>query len=400
MDDERTTAPLAGLRVLDLSQMLAGPLCAMRLGDLGADVVKVEPPGTGEWTRSHGFANAAIMGETTALLGLNRNKRSAAIDLKSEQGRALFRELAHHADVVVQNFRVGTAERLGVGYEELHELNPRLVYCQISGYGEDGPYRDRPGQDLLVQGYSGAMWSVGAQGDGPAASPVWAADAMTAYQACIGILAALRERETSDLGQKVSIDMWSVMLDCQSQELVTYLNTGALPQRSAEPFAHVWCNPPYGAFQTADGYVLLSQVPIDQLGEALDDDVLREISDWQEAHSRRDEIRRRVAAVTPTKTTEEWLRIFDSKRLWSAPVYTYADIEVDPHVAARKMIIDVDHPLIGRLRMPAPPIRLSRSEVSVRKAPPLLGADTDEVVEEWLGTEPKSSITSTRQGNE
>lgn len=384
----RVAPPLAGLRVLDGSQMLAGPLCGLRLGDLGADVLKVEAPGQGEWTRTHGFANASVAGETTAVLGLNRNKRSVTIDLKSDRGREVFYRMVRNSDVYLQNFRVGTAERLGVGYEQLREVNPKLVYCQITGYGEDGPYRDRPGQDLLIQGYSGSMWSVGAKSDPPLPGALWAVDSMTAYQAAIGILAALREREDSGLGQKVSVDMWSVVLDCQLQELVTYLNVGIMPTRSAEPFAHAWCNPPYGTFPTADGYILLSQLPIDVLGDALDDDTLRAVSDWNEAHERRDEIRRIVERITPTKTTAEWISLLDSYKLWSGPVYNYADIANDPHVQARGMITSIEHPTAGTLRMPAIPIRLSRSPGSIRRPPPLLGEHTDEVLVEVAGLRP------------
>ncbi len=380
-----SAGPLEGLRILDGSQMLAGPLCAMRLGDLGADVLKIEAVEGGEWTRTHGFDNAAVAGETTATLGLNRNKRSVTINLKAPEGRELFYELVRGSDVYLQNMRVGTAERLGVGYEDLKRINPDLVYCQISGYGEDGPYRDRPGQDLLLQGYSGSMWSVGSAADPPVPGPMWAADAMTAYQAAIGILAALRERDRHGAGQKVSVDMWSVVMDCQAQEFTTYLNTGKLPVRTAEPFAHAWCNPPYGSYPTKDGYLLLSQLPIDVLGEALEDDTLRGISSWEEAHERRDEIRRIVAAITPGRTTQEWIDLLDAHKLWAGPIYTYEDVANDPHVAARGMIVEVEHPTIGALRLPAIPIRFSASPGSIRSAPPLLGQHTDEVLGELAG---------------
>lgn len=380
----RTPGPLEGIRVLDGSQMLAGPLCAMRLGDLGADVIKVEPR-SGEWTRSHGFANAEVAGETTALLGLNRNKRSLTIDLKDDEAREVFYDLVRKSDVYLQNYRVGTAERLGVGYEQLKEINPQLVYCQITGYGEDGPYRDRPGQDLLVQGYSGSMWSVGAKNDPPTPSALWAADAMTAYQSAIGILAALRDRERSGAGQKVSVDMWSVVMDCQAQEFTTYLNCGIQPERTEEPFAHTWCNPPYGVYPTADGYLVLSQLPIDVLGEALDDDRLRAITSWDEAHQWRDEIRRIVEQITPTRTTADWIDHLDSYKLWSGPVYTYADVEADPHVKARGMIQTVEHPTVGELRTPAIPIRLSSTPGAIRLPPPLLGEHTEEVLGELCG---------------
>ena len=374
--------PLEGIRVVDLSQMLAGPICAMRLGDLGADVIKVEPPGIGEWTRTHPFANARSGGESTALLGLNRNKRSAALNLKDPSALEVLHELISSADVVLQNFRVGTAERLGIGFDQISARHPSIVYCQISGYGEDGPYRDRPGQDLLVQGVSGSMWSVGSKSDPPLPGALWAADAMTGYQAAIGILAALRERDTTGLGQKVSVDMWSVIMDCQTQEFTTYLNCGIQPERSEEQFAHAWSNPPYGTFKTLDSYIVLAQLPIGELGEAVDDDRLRAITSWTEAEDRRDEIRRILLEIMPTRTTDEWLTILHEAKLWAGPVYTYEDVANDPHVQARGMISTVSHPTVGDLRLPAVPIRFSRSTADIRLAPPLLGQHTTEILTE------------------
>ena len=172
------TGALDGLRVLDASQMLAGPICAMRLGDLGADVLKIEPP-RGEHNRHNGFGALRVGDETPTFMGLNRNKRSVVLDVKQPAGLAALLELVAVADVFLQNYRVGTAERLGIGWEQLRAVNPRLVYAQISGYGEDGPLRDRPGQDLLVQAMSGSMWSVGAAGDAPEPGALWAADGMT-----------------------------------------------------------------------------------------------------------------------------------------------------------------------------------------------------------------------------
>jgi crotonobetainyl-CoA:carnitine CoA-transferase CaiB-like acyl-CoA transferase len=258
---------LDGLVVLDATQMLAGPLCSMRLGDLGADVIKVEPPTGGEFNRTHGFDDVQVGGDMTTFLAVNRNKRSFAVDLKSADGLAAFLDLVRTADVLVQNFRHGTAERLGVGYAQLAAVNPRLVYCSISGYGSAGPYRDRPGQDLVLQGYSGSMFSVGAAGDAPVPGALWAADVMTGYTAAIGILAALASRTSTGAGQHVEVDMFSVVLDAQVQELVTYLNAGAAPRRMQEPTAHGSIPAPYGVYRTADGWMTLAMSPLPALGE-------------------------------------------------------------------------------------------------------------------------------------
>ncbi len=376
---------LAGLRILDLSQMLAGPLCGMRLGDLGADVLKIEPPIVGEWTRTHSFANAEIEGETTALLGLNRNKRSVTINLKHPEGLRTFDDLVRVSDVLIQNFRVGTADRLGAGYERLRAINPRLIYCSISGYGEKGPYSGRPGQDLLVQGYSGSMWAVGGADDPPQPGAMWAADAMTAYQATIGILAALWTRERSGQGQKVEVNMLATVMDCQAQELTTYLNLGITPQRTQAPSAHAWVTAPYGVYRTADSYITLAHAPIDLLGEALDSDDLRAMTSWSDGITRRDEVIGIVRKIMPRRTTAEWLEILYRYKLWAGPVYSYADLANDPHVIATGMIATVDHPTIGKLRLPNVPLHLSETPAEIRLPPPLLGEHTDAVLRERLG---------------
>lgn len=375
---------LDDIRVLDASQMLAGPICAMRLGDLGADVLKIEPP-SGEHNRSHGFGALRIGGETPTFMGLNRNKRSVTLDLKSEAGLVALLELVAAADVFLQNYRVGTAERLGIGWDQLREVNPRLVYAQISGYGESGPLADRPGQDLLVQAMSGSMWSVGASGDAPQPGALWAADSMTGYQAAIGILAALHARERSGAGQKVSVSMLGAVLDCQMQELVTYLNTGTAFERSRLPSAHAWIPAPYGVFQTQDGWLALAMAPLPALSVALDEPRLAELTDDDDGILHRDEIHGIVARRLAERPTAEWIELFDAHRLWSGPVATYADLVQSPQVTETGMLASIDHPVAGEVRMPAPPVRLSATPASIRRAPPRLGADTAEALADWLG---------------
>ncbi|WP_425148652.1 CaiB/BaiF CoA transferase family protein [Deinococcus sp.] len=377
---------LEGYKVLDVSQMLAGPQCGMRLGDLGADVLKIEPP-EGEWQRHHAIADAYVGGETTGLLGMNRNKRSVTLNLKHEEGRELFYRLARQADVVIQNFRHGTAERLGIGYEDLRALNPRLVYCSISGYGEDGPYRNRPGQDLVIQGYAGAMFSAGSKTDRPAVSPIYIMDVMASYQASVGILAALLARGRSGEGQKVGISMFAVGLDAQQQELSAFLNLGLTPPRSDEPLANAWINAPYGVYRSRDGYLTLAMAPLHLLGEALDDDFLRGLTQWSDGTTHRDEVFRICERILPGRSTAEWLDIFGRYNIWAGPVYSYADLPDDPHVKATEMIVEVPHPTIPHLRMPNVPIKLSGTPASIRRHPPLLGEHTGEVLREWLGVD-------------
>lgn len=374
---------LDGIVVVDATQMLAGPLAAMRLGDLGADVIKVEPP-TGEFNRTHGFEDLMVGEEMTTFLAVNRNKRSLALDLKNPDGLATFLDVICAADVLIQNFRHGTAERLGIGFDALQEINPGLVYCSISGYGSVGPYRDRPGQDLVLQGYSGSMYSVGADGDPPAASALWAADVMTGYQAAIGILAALQARERTGSGQLVEVDMLSVVLDCQAQELVTYLNTGRIPTRSQEHGAHASIPAPYGCYETADGWLTLAMCQLSDLGEALDDDWLRTLTHYNDGHVHRDEVYRRIRGMFRARTTDEWLPILDANGVWAGPVYDYEDLASDPHVTEVGIISEQPQDW-GPVRTVRVPVQLSAHPPSIRRGAPRLGGDTVEVLRELVG---------------
>lgn len=374
---------LDGILVLDATQMLAGPMAGMRLGDLGAEVVKIEGP-RGEFNRTHGFEDLTVEGQMTTFLAVNRNKRSVTIDLKHPDGLATFLELAAKADVFIQNFRHGTAERLGIGYEQLHELNPRLVYCSISGYGSDGPYRDRPGQDLVLQGYSGSMYSVGAKGDPPVPSALWAADVMSGYQAVIGILGAIVARGRTGEGQQVEVDMLSVVLDSQAQELVTYLNTGRQPTRSDEVGAHASIPAPYGVYRTKDSWVTLAMCNLADLGEALDDDWLRTLDHYNDGHVHRDAVYRHIRDRFLTRTTQEWMPILDANGVWAGPVYDYADLEHDPHIEALGIIAEQPQPW-GAVRTVRVPVQLSKTPTAIRRGAPLLGADTRSVLQEVLG---------------
>ncbi|MCC5947363.1 MAG: CoA transferase [Nitriliruptoraceae bacterium] len=384
-----TTAPdqhsgaLAGLVVLDATQMLAGPMAGMRLGDLGADVIKIEGP-SGEFNRTHGFEDLTVEGQMTTFLAMNRNKRSVTIDLKHPDGLATFLALAAEADVFIQNFRHGTAERLGVGYEQLHAINPGLVYCSISGYGSSGPYRDRPGQDLVLQGYSGSMFSVGKAGDPPAPSALWAADVMSGYQAVIGILGAVIARGRSGEGQLVEVDMLSVVLDSQAQELVTYLNTGRSPQRTEEDGAHASIPAPYGCYRTADGWLTLAMCNLSDLGEALDDDWLRTLDHYNDGHVHRDEVYRHIRDLFLDRTTEQWLPILDAQGVWAGPVYDYAALERDPHVEALGMFAEQPQDW-GPVRTVRVPVQLSETPTAIRRGAPMLAAHTREVLRELLG---------------
>jgi crotonobetainyl-CoA:carnitine CoA-transferase CaiB-like acyl-CoA transferase len=379
----RSAGALDGIRVLDATQMLAGPLAATRLGDLGADVIKIEPPQGGEFNRIHGFDDIRVHGEMSTFLAVNRNKRSMAIDLKHPDAAEAIRDLVAGADVFIQNFRHGTAERLGVGYEQLREINPRLVYCSISGYGSFGPYRDRPGQDLVLQGYSGSMFSVGSETDDPEPGAMWAADVMTGYQAAIGILAALNARDRLGVGQKVEVDMLSVVLDAQLQELVTFLNTGFQPRRSSEPSAHAFIPAPYGVYRTSDGWLTLAMTPLTRLGEVLDDDWLRSLTDYNDGHVYRDEVYRHIRHAFEGQTTAHWMALCDRVNVWAGPVLDYAGVADDRHVVETGMLVEQPYGDDGStVRTIRPPLRMSTTPPAIRRGAPVLGADTAAILGE------------------
>ncbi len=375
-------AALSGLRVIDATQMLAGPLAGTRLGDLGADVIKVEPPRVGEFNRDHGFADIRVGGEMTTFLSVNRNKRDLAIDLKDPRGLAALHQVIEGADVFLQNFRHGTAERIGIGYEQLRQINPRLVYCSISGYGSIGDLSRRPGQDLVIQGYSGSMWSTGKDGDAPSPGALWAADVMGGYQAVIGVLAAIRERERSGLGQHVEIDLFNVILDAQLQELVTYLNAGVQPVRTAEASAHASIPAPYGVYKTADGWLTLAMCPLPALGKVLDDDVLLAMTSYNDGHVHKDEVYRRIRPRFAERTTSEWIARCDEFGVWAGPVYDYEQLVADPDVQDAGLFVDQPHHDGGTVRTVRPPIRMSRTNPDIRRGAPALGEHSREVLAE------------------
>lgn len=372
---------LAGLRVLDVTQMLAGPLAATRLGDLGADVIKIEGP-AGEFNRTHGFADIRVHGEMSTFLAVNRNKRSFCVDLKSDQGREVFLALVRTADVLLQNFRFGTAERLGIGYTDLAEVNPQLIYCSISGYGSSGPYRDRPGQDLIIQGYSGSMFSVGRDDDMPLPGALWAADAMTGYQAVIGILAAVQARAHTGQGQHVEVDMLSVVFDAQLQEYVTYLNSGSKPQRTSEWSAHPFIPAPYGVYQTKDGWLTLAMSPLSRLGEVLEQDWLKGLTDYTDGATHGEAIYRRIRGAFLERTTAEWLALCDAAGVWAGPVHDYDDVASDAHVRQTGMFVDQPHHTGDTVRTARPPIHLSATPTRILIGAPELGADTADLLAE------------------
>ena len=371
---------LSGYRVLDCSVAMAGPFAAQRLGDLGADVIKVEPIG-GEWQRAAAAGGATGNKINVSFLSLNRNKRSLAVDLKNPQGKAALLQLVKTADVFLQNYRPGVAKRLGVDYETLSAVNPRLVYVSISGYGEDGPYAQRPGQDLVLQGMSGAMLSAGREGDAPSPAGQFLADAITAYTAFEGALAALLHRERTGEGQLVQVNMLDAVTTIQMQELCVFTVGGKLQSRSAEPHAHCYIRSPYGAFATSDGYIILAFPNLKKLGELIGEARFAAFTDETDAWTYRDEIFARTRARLVERNSAEWLELFRANDIWSGPVYGYAQLLNDPQVAHNGTFIEYDHHTEGRVKTPGFPYRFSKTPPAVARGAPLAGEHSREILE-------------------
>lgn len=372
---------LSGYRILDCSIAMAGPFAAQRLGDLGADVVKIEPV-TGEWQRHVSAGGARGNKINVSFLSLNRNKRSLAVDLKSPDGKQVMLDLVTSADVFLQNYRPGVAKRLGVDYESLAAINPRLVYVSISGYGEDGPYVDRPGQDLVLQGMSGAMLSAGRDGEAPTPAGQYLVDAITAYTAFEGALAALLHRERTGEGQLVQVNMLDAITTLQMQELSVFTVAGKPQTRSAEPHAHVYIRAPYGAFATSDGFIIIAFPKLAALGEVIGEPNFLTMDDETDTWTRRDEIFAQTRARLVTRTSAEWLELLRAADIWCGPVYGYADLVADPQIAHNGTFVEYDHPTEGHVKTPGFPIRFSRTPSQVERGAPLAGQHTREVLRE------------------
>ena len=370
---------LSGYRVLDCSIAMAGPFAAQRLGDMGADVVKVEPV-TGEWQRHTAAGGARGNKVNVSFLSLNRNKRSLAVDLKDPEGKAVLMELVKTADVFLQNYRPGVAKRLGVDYESLSKINPKLIYVSISGYGEDGPYLNRPGQDLVLQGMSGAMLSAGREGEAPTAAGQYLVDGITAYNAFEGALAALLHRERTGEGQLVQVNMLDAITTIQMQELSVF-TVGQKPQtRSAEPHAHVYIRAPYGAFATSDGFIIVAFPKLANLGQVIGEDSFLTMDDEVDTWSKRDEIFRKTREKLVTKTSAEWLELLRAADIWCGPVYGYADLVEDEQIKHNGTFVEYEHQTEGKVKTPGFPIKFSKTPSSVDRGAPVTGQHSREVL--------------------
>jgi crotonobetainyl-CoA:carnitine CoA-transferase CaiB-like acyl-CoA transferase len=374
-----SVGPLEGIRVLDFTQYMQGPWATQLFGDMGADVIKVEPP-RGDWERGYTFDDVWPGGESALFLAMNRSKRSVVIDLKNERGRAVALRLAASADILIENARPGVMERLGLSYEEVRPSNPSLVYASATGYGRDGPYAGRPGQDLLIQSLSGLASITGSPDGPPVAAGTAIADEMGAKTLASAVLLALFHRERTGEGQRVEIDLLDVLIDCQCQEFSAYLNGGGDPRRSH--LAHAMSPAPYGIYRTSDGFIAVAMADLVRLGEILDEPALADLADLRAARERRDEAREILQRTLQTRTTGDWMSVLGKHDVWCAPVNDYAAVAADPQVRHNGTFIEFEHPKAGSVRATATPIKMDQTPARVQRPPPLLGEHTDEVLRE------------------
>jgi crotonobetainyl-CoA:carnitine CoA-transferase CaiB-like acyl-CoA transferase len=401
--------PLAGVRVLDLSRVLAGPWTGQLLADLGADVIKVERPGAGDDTRHWGppyLRDAAGRDTTEAayFLCTNRNKRSVTIDMAKPEGQTLLRRLAHQADVLLENFKLGGLKQYGLDYGTLAGTHPRLVYCSITGFGQDGPYAPRAGYDFLIQGMGGLMSITGRadgeDGAGPQKVGVALTDIMTGLYATIAVQAALAERERSGCGQHIDLALLDVQIACLANQASNYLAGGMVPRRMGNAHPNIV---PYQDFPTADGEMILA---IGNDGQFARFCAVAGHPEWAKDarfSTNPQRVVHRTGLIpllrqaTVTRTTREWVAALEAAAVPCGPINRLDDVFADPQVQARGLRIELPHSQAGTVPLVANPIRLSASPVVYRNAPPQLGQHTDEVLREWLGLDETAVAALRRQ---
>jgi len=373
--------PLAGIKVIELAQIMAGPTCGMLLADMGADVIKVEKLPGGDDTRS--YAEPAIRGESAAFMMLNRNKRGMAVNLKAPGGLEVVKRLLRDADVVTENYRKGTLEKLGLGHEVLEKLNPRLVYCAISGYGRTGPYADKGGFDLIAQGFAGLMSVTGEPGGPPVKSGTSIADINAGIFAALGIVSALLARERTGKGQMVETSLMEAAIQQTYWQAAIYFATGVNPGPSGS--AHI-LTAPYQAFPTADGWINVGGA-----NQSNWERIVRVIGRPDLAADPRfrtnGDRMRNLSELTPliaerlrARPSADWIREFEAAGVPVGPVNRIGDMLADPQVAAREMVVEVDHAVAGRVKALGLPIKFASTPGEIKRAAPTLGQHTDEIL--------------------
>ena len=384
-----TALPLDGILVLDFSQFLSAPLAATRLGDLGARVIKIERPQGGDIGRQLAFAGIVEDGDTLSFHITNRNKESYAADLKEADDREGVWALVEQADVIIQNFRPGIMERLGFGYEAVSAVNPGIVYASVSGYGAEGPWKDRPGQDLLAQSLSGLPWLNGSVDDPPVPVGIALADVIASIHLASGITAALLRRERTGVGGRVDTSLLESMLDLQFELLSAHLgDPSVVVRRGARNTAHAFLPAPYGIYPTADGYLAIAMTPVPDLGALLGLPEIEQYTDPDTWWSEQTTITRTLAEHLATRSTEHWLGILDAADIWCAPVMTLPDLVHHEGFLALDMTQQISRPAVDGagsvdIRTLRTPVRYDGRTLVNHRGAPRLGEHTEAIRAEF-----------------
>lgn len=393
------TGPLSGIRVLDLSRVLAGPYCTMVLGDLGADIIKVERPGTGDDTRAWGPPWAG--GESAYYLSVNRNKRSITLDIKHPDAQQIIRDLAAESDIVVENYKLGTLERLGIGYAQLSEINPRLIWATISGYGPDGPFADRPGYDFVAQGEAGIMAITGEADGDPMKVGVAIVDVTTGLYTAVAVLAALRERDSSGFGQRVDSNLMSSAVAWLVNVGSNHLISGNPAKRYGNAHANIV---PYQVFKARDQHITVA-VGNDPQFRALcqilgipEYGTDPRFSTNPVRVENREILVAKIQEIIETRDAQELLDQITAAGIPSGPINSVEQVFTHPQVLARNMVVEAEHPTAGSVRMAGIPFELSRTPATVRNAPPLLGEHTADILADVLGKSAEDITTLREKG--
>jgi crotonobetainyl-CoA:carnitine CoA-transferase CaiB-like acyl-CoA transferase len=377
--------PLTGLVVLDLCQFLSGPYCSLRLQDLGARIIKIERPDGGDLCRRLYLSDTEIGGDSTLFHAINRGKESLALDLKNPADLAVLKHLIGHADVMLQNFRPGVIGRLGLDYDAVKAINPRIVYASITGYGEEGPWVQRPGQDLLAQARSGVMWLNGDEHQGPVPFGLAIADMLAGAAVCQGILAALVRRGVTGVGAHVETSLLEALVDFQFEVLTTHLNDGGrLPRRAEFRSAHAYLSAPYGVYPTADGYLALAMTPLGRIADLLELPALAPYRDDPKSwFTARDAIKRIIADRLVTAPTAHWLGILEPADIWCAEVLDWPRLLEHEAFKVLKMTQTIRSGNGIPMTSLASPIRVDGARTVYDRGAPKLGVNTKQIEQEF-----------------